>query len=157
LVTDPGTGQLVLQTTDTGAFDMLVDATRTITILVNGNVAQTVTPGQVIPNDADVRWTSLDGTPGQRSTFNTNSTERTGAGGVNDYVASDAADIHIFNVALQKSIVSTSETATTDASAVVVGEIVRYRVQVAIPEFASPTAFEFADLFPAGMQPLRLG
>jgi fimbrial isopeptide formation D2 family protein/uncharacterized repeat protein (TIGR01451 family) len=159
LVTDPGTGQLVLQTKAGTTFDLPVSATRTITIHVSGNLAQTVTPGQLIPNDADVRWTSLDGipNPNPRSTFNTNSTERTGAGGVNDYVASDEADIHILNVNLQKSIVSTSETATTDSSAVVVGEIVRYRVQVAIPDFASPTRFQFADLLPAGMQLLPGG
>ena len=61
-----------------------------------------MSPGQVIPNSAEVRWTSLDGDPGQRSTFTPDSTERTGAGGVNDYVAADGADINILNVELSK-------------------------------------------------------
>ena len=55
LVTDPGTGQLVLRTTAAGAFDMLVNATRTITIQVSGSLAQTLVPGQVIPNSAEVQ------------------------------------------------------------------------------------------------------
>lgn len=152
LVTDSGTGQLVLRTTAGGAFDLLVDPTRTITIQISGTLAQTVTPGQIVSNDAEVRWTSLDGDPGQRSTFNTNSTERTGAGGVNDYIADDGADITVISLELSKTMVSTSETATVDPSAVVVGEIVRYRVQVAIPDFATPTQFTFQDLLPAGME-----
>jgi hypothetical protein len=82
LVPDPANGnRLVLQTRAGGAFDLPVSATRTTTIRVNGILATTVTLGQVIPNDAEVRWTSLDGDPGQRSTFTPDSTERTGAGG----------------------------------------------------------------------------
>lgn len=151
LVTDGGTGRLLLRTTAAGAFDMLVDPARTITITVNGNIDANVQPGDVILNDADVHWTSLSGDPGQRSTFTPDATERTGAGGINDYFATDDAAIHILNVDLQKLIVTTSENATSDPEAVVIGEILRYRVQIAIPEFGTPTNFHFIDLLPAGM------
>ncbi|MBP3959943.1 isopeptide-forming domain-containing fimbrial protein [Gemmata sp. G18] len=158
LVPDPGNGnRLVLRTVAGGDFDLLVDAARTITITVVGNVATTVTVGQVIPNDAAVRWTSLNGVPGQRSPFTPDSTERTGAGGVNDYVATDGADINILNPQLFKAVKVTSETATGDPANVVVGEIVRYRVTVAIPEFGTPTSFQFVDLLPAGVQLLSDG
>jgi fimbrial isopeptide formation D2 family protein len=129
-----------------------VNAGRTITIQVNGTLAQTVIPGQIIPNSAEVRWTSMDGNPGQRSQFTPNSTERTGAGGVNDYLAVDGADITVLNVNLTKTVDSTSEDATDDSAAVVVGEIVRYRIQVAIPDFDVATGFRFVDLLPAGME-----
>lgn len=155
LVTDPITNRLVLQTAAGGDFDLLVDPTRTITIRVDGEISQTVTPGEVIPNTAEVQWTSLPGDPGVRSAFNPNSTERTGAdgiGGVNDYVAVDGVDIIIDSLVLTKTILSTSETATVDAAAVVVGEIVRYRVKVQIPDFGTPTSIQFADLLPTGMQ-----
>lgn len=157
LVTDPVTGRRVLQTPPGSTFDLPVAPARTITIRVTGNVAVTVTPGQIIPNTAEVRWTSLDGDPGQRSPFNPDSTERTGAGGVNDYRATDGAAIHILDVELTKTVVSTSEAATADPAAVVVGEVVRYRVQVAIPEFGTPTAFRFVDALPAGMRFLNDG
>src|SRR5262249_878759 len=152
-----GTGRLVLETAAGGDFDLPVSSTRTITITITGNIATTVTPGQVIPNTATVQWTSLDGDftnapNAPRSPFNPASTERTGAGGVNDYSNTDSADIQIRNLELQKTILSTSELATTDADAVVIGEIVRYRVQLAIPEFGTPTSFQFVDLLPAGMQ-----
>src|SRR5262249_8908759 len=74
LVTDSATGRLVLRTKAGGSFDMLVDTTRKITITVTGQIALSVQPGQVIPNDANVAWTSLPGNPGPRSTFNANST-----------------------------------------------------------------------------------
>lgn len=151
LVTDAGTGRLVLQTTAGGVFDLPVSDTRTITIQILGTVTTFVAPGQVIPNVAEVRWTSLDGDPGQRSPFTAASTERTGAGGVNDSLADDGASITVRSLLLTKSVVSTSENATTDPTAVVVGEVVRYRVQVAIPDFGTPTPFQFVDLLPAGM------
>ncbi|VTU01253.1 collagen-binding partial : Putative uncharacterized protein OS=uncultured prokaryote GN=HGMM_F48B01C05 PE=4 SV=1: Cna_B: Cna_B: Cna_B [Gemmataceae bacterium] len=154
LVTDPGTGRLVLRTRAGQSFDLPVSGTRSVTIRVTGSVATSVTPGQVVPNTAEVRWTSLNGDPGQRSAFTPASTERTGAdgaGGLNDYVATDAADINVLNVDLTKSVVSTSEAATTDPAAVVVGEVVRYRVVVAVPEFGTPTQFQFVDTLPAGM------
>jgi fimbrial isopeptide formation D2 family protein/uncharacterized repeat protein (TIGR01451 family) len=158
LATDVGTGQQVLQTVPGTSFDLPVSAIRTITIRVTGTLALAVTPGQLIPNDAEVRWTSLDGSPGQRSTFTPNSTERTGEGGPNDpnnYRATDDADINVRSVAVSKTIIATSENATIDPNHVVVGEIVRYRILVTIPEFGTPTNFQFVDLLPAGMQLLN--
>lgn len=132
------------------SFDMPVDGGRTITITITGFISPLVAPGQSIRNTAEAQWTSLDGEPGERSTFNPNSTERTGVGGLNDYVARDNATFTILNVDLSKRVVATSETATADDSEVVVGEIVRYRLEAAVPEGAA-VEFSIIDLLPPGM------
>ncbi len=149
------------------SFDMLVSA-RTITVTVNGTLSGAVLPGQSVTNTGTVRWSSLDGEPGQRSTFNTNSTERTGADGVggalNDYADNGAATLTVINVEPVKSIVSTSEAHTSEAGTgsnasprlVAVGEIARFRLQVRVPEGMSPN-FQIEDLLPNGLRFLNDG
>jgi uncharacterized repeat protein (TIGR01451 family)/fimbrial isopeptide formation D2 family protein len=119
-------------------------------ITYQATVDPTVNPGQVIPNTATDEWTSLPGNPGTRSVHNTDSTERDGSGGINDYSGSDLADLTINNVVPAKTIVATSEASTTGAD-VAVGEIVRYRLVVEIPESTSPN-LQLRDLLPAGLQ-----
>lgn len=135
------------------SFDLPVDGSRTITLTVSGTLPFFVTPGQVIVNEAGVQWTSLPGSPGPISPSNPNSVERTGTGvpAVNDYRTSDRATVSIQNVALTKSIVATSETATADPERVVVGEIVRFRLQAAVPESQS-NPFQFLDQLVSGFQ-----
>ena len=72
----------------------------------------TVTPGDVITNNAEVTWTSLPGNvTTAQSAYNTLSTERTGdpanpGGAANDYRATDPASVTIINPqALDKTIV----------------------------------------------------
>ncbi|MRR38027.1 isopeptide-forming domain-containing fimbrial protein, partial [bacterium] len=99
--------------------------------------------------------TSLDDTldspdtPTERSTYNTASIERTGAGGINDYTSSDSADVEINDIAPNKYLVATSE-ASTGGADVTIGEIVRYRLTVVIPEGTSSN-FQVLDLLPPGM------
>lgn len=145
-----------LRTANGADFDMAVDANRTITLQISGNLANTVTTGQVIPNNAETRWTSLPGDVGNLTLFNGNGSERTGAGGINDYVISDRVDLTVANPSAFKRIVATSANATTDPDRVVVGEIVRYRVAVAVPE-ATANSFQIRDAIPAGMQFLNDG
>jgi fimbrial isopeptide formation D2 family protein/uncharacterized repeat protein (TIGR01451 family) len=149
------------------SFDMLVSA-RTITITVNGTLSGAVLPGQSVTNTGAVQWSSLDGEPGQRSTFNANSTERTGADGVagalNDYADNGAATLTVNNVAPVKSIVSTSEAHTSEGGTgtnasprlVAIGEIARFRLQVRVPEGMSPN-FQIEDLLPNGLRYLNDG
>ena len=145
-----------LRTTPGTSFDLPVDNTRTITITIHGKlpaaVSGLVTPGDVINNTAAALWSSLDGdfsTP--RSTYNPNSVERTGAGGINDYRATASADLRVAGVGIDKSVVATSESATTNADRVVVGEIVRYRLEAVVPEGTS-TSLVLQDQIPAGLQ-----
>ncbi len=136
-------------------FDMLRSATRTITIEVGGTIAYCVNPGQTLTNNAIVKWTSLDGdyTSTPRSTYNSQSIERTGAGGVNDYSKTGTRGLPINTSSSSKSLVSTSETFTSDVTnppEVAIGEIVRYRLVQPIPEGTSPN-FQVHDYLPTGL------
>ena len=89
----------ILQTPAGVTFDMAHNATRTITITVNGTLAIHVRPDETIANTVQSRFTSLDGDPGTLSIYNANSTERTGANGpgagLNNY-ANNGANIAPF-------------------------------------------------------------
>jgi len=132
----------------------------TLEIIVQGTLDVSVNPDQDIDNTASVTWTSLDGTPGQRSTHNPDSTERTGADGegtdattLNNYADSDDARVTIDVFSNTKSIVRTSEDFTTTVSGterVAIGEIVRYRLEAEIPEGTSPD-LQILDRLPSGM------
>ncbi|NCC34647.1 MAG: DUF11 domain-containing protein, partial [Chloroflexia bacterium] len=121
-------------------------------------VETSVIPTQQLTNTATITWTSLPdlngtttnptdspntGTPGERDG------ERTGSGGVNDYRTSDDATLTIFVPVPEKSLVATSEAHTSDAN-VAIGEIVRYRLAVELPEGTSPS-LQLVDLLPAGL------
>jgi fimbrial isopeptide formation D2 family protein/uncharacterized repeat protein (TIGR01451 family) len=65
----------------------------------------------------------------------------------------DDADVRVQNVEVTKSIVSTSEAHTTVAGGVervTIGEIVRYQVEVALPE-GSLTDLQIRDVLPTGL------
>jgi len=124
-------------------------------ITYQATVDITVNPAQVIPNTATDQWTSLPGGPGQRSIHSTDSTERDGTGGVNDYAGSDPANVAVNNVVPAKTVVATSEASTTGSN-VAVGEIVRYRLVVELPETTSPN-LQLQDRLPTGLQFLNDG
>ncbi len=129
-------------------------------IVVRGTLDYSVVPNQSINNTATVTWTSLDGTPGQRSIHNPASTERTGAGGpgadgtvLNNYSASDATATTILSPINTKSIVITSEDFTTlvgGTERVAIGEIIRYRLIIQITEGSSPN-LQIVDNLPVGL------
>ncbi len=128
------------------------------TITFQATVDYSVTPGQTITNTATTTWSSLSGTVADRSTYNTDSDERTGADGVggalNDYASQGQTTVNINNTQPQKSLVATSEAHTgdpgDDTQRVAIGEIVRYRLVVQIPEGTSPN-FQIQDLLPTGL------
>jgi len=124
------------------------------TITFDATVQYAVSPGQTITNTAEVRWSSLSGTVNDRSPYNTDSDERDGSGGVNDYLASGSTNLTIQSAAPGKYLMTTSEVHTGAVSAtqrVAIGEIVRYRIVVQLPEGSSPN-FQIHDLLPAGLQ-----
>jgi len=150
----------ILRTKNGTTFDLPVSNTREITLTIKGTLSEEVVPGQVITNTATSEWTSLDGDPGQISSYNTNSTERTGSGSpaLNDYRGSSSADLKVTGLGLEKTIVATSESATSDATRVVPGEIVRYRLVAVIPEgTTATTSARIVDALPAGLQFLNDG
>jgi uncharacterized repeat protein (TIGR01451 family) len=138
----------------------------TVTVVVRGTWSGAA--GNVITNTAETRWTSLDGTPGNRAAAITgqNGVERTGddgalnGGALNDYRTGDGADIES-PVLVRKTIVATSELSTTPAVAhptaggtadrMAVGELVRYRLYVSVAEGLSRN-FQIRDYIPTGMR-----
>jgi hypothetical protein len=101
-------------------------------------------------------WSSLDGAPGVRSTYNGNSTERTGTYPVaqpNDYTDTGVAAVNV-NTSPQKLIVATSEAHTGNVGGreqLAIGEIARYRLTAVLPEGTS-TNLQIIDLLPQGLQ-----
>ncbi len=136
-----------------------LDPGETCTIAFDATVNYSVTPGQVITNTAETRWTSLPGAVADRSPYNTDSDERDGTGGLlgsgalNDYRTQGQAAVTINNVALNKYLLVTSEAhtgAVGGTERVVIGEIVRYRLVVQLPEGASVN-FQIQDQLPNGL------
>ncbi len=150
-----GAGLLELNT----AFNYDIDPAVTITLLITGTNFSGAT-GQLVNNIADLRWTSLDGTPGTRSTNNTSSTERTGADGeinsgvLNDYRDTDNAIIESPPI-VRKTIVATSEASTSDPNAAV-GEIMRFRLVASVAEGTAGN-FQIQDFLPTGFSFLNDG
>lgn len=139
------------------SFDLPYDAARTITIVIEGDLSGIAFPTQSIINIGTVYWTSLDGEAVDRSSYNTNSDERTGAGGVgsalDDYADNGSITFVVDNVVPVKSITATSEAFTGVLGGIqrlVVGEIVRYRLQVQIPEGTSVN-LQLRDILPSGL------
>ena len=132
---------------------------RTITFTITGTLAVYVEPG-TFNNTAVGTWSSLDGAPGVRSTYNGNSTERTGTYPVvqpNDYTDTGVAAVNV-NTSPQKLIVATSEAHTGNVGGreqLAIGEIARYRLTAVLPEGTS-TNLQIIDLLPQGLQLLEV-
>ncbi|MGE9290188.1 MAG: isopeptide-forming domain-containing fimbrial protein, partial [Puniceicoccales bacterium] len=129
-----------------------MEAGATLTIILSGTVSEDAGPGLSIDNSANVQWTSLDGdvTDISGNVAGDSDSERTGDGtGNNDYNDTDDASALIRELAVEKQLVSTSES-HTDGSDVVIGEIARYRLIVTIPE-GTLENFQIRDFLPDGL------
>ena len=148
-----------LQTPAGVSFDMLHNATRTITVTVNGTLAVHVRPNESISNTVQARFTSRDGDPGTLSIYNANSTERTGANGpgagLNNYANNGTTSVTIYDSTPVKSLPTSSES-TTSGSALTIGEVARYRVTTRLAE-GTATTFQLIDQLPTGLRMLNDG
>ncbi len=142
--------------TTTTPFNMPFSATRQIVLTITGSISYSASPSQSIQNTTLVRWTSMNGdfTTTPRSTYNSTSVERTGAdnvgGALNDYAKrSSVATFTVNTGSFTKFVLATSEGDTSDP-AVAIGEIVRYRTEIVVPEGTS-TGVQIRDLLPAGL------
>ena len=139
----------VLETIPGNEFDLLFG--ETVSITVDGILDVAVQPTETLTNDASICWTSIDGS----STF-----ERTGAdgeaGALNDYCASDNADITIDAPTLAKELVATSIVNANNANdEAVIGETVQYRITVDVPEGSIDSA-EIIDNLDLGLEFISL-
>lgn len=120
---------------------------RTITLKVTGTLAASVAPGQELDNAPAVTYSTLDGDVQNRSAFQNQSDER--------ILTADDSDTIIINTpVLTKSVVSTSEGSTTADGGfeeLTVGEVVRYRLVVELPE-STLDNFRLVDTLPDGLQ-----
>lgn len=123
-----------------------------IVITLSGVVNATAAGEAAIPNNVEVRWSSLDGTSNTTDTVNgerSGDDGRLNSGALNDYRVLSALLIPVTN-GIQVSRVGgvadtpppTNSSGATDTSGlletVVVGEIVRYRVAVLVPTGDNP-------------------
>lgn len=134
-----------------------VPLNREIVVTLTGVIADNVVPNELIVNQADIDWTSLNGDLGARSMFNTDSVERTGDqgpnGALNDYAHRNRARFRVTAEVFEKTIVATSESHTADLNGteqVAIGEIVRYRLVTTVPE-ATYIGTYLQDLMPDGL------
>jgi uncharacterized repeat protein (TIGR01451 family)/fimbrial isopeptide formation D2 family protein len=140
------------------------------TLTYKAILADNVPSGASYQNSAALAWTSLPGIhntlPTRLSTFNDVSTERTGnlsdpGTTANTYLRTSSVTVNVTQPAPVKSFVSTSEAGTSDTGLTVatntlveIGEIVRYRVAVTIPEGVTPNV-SIKDTLAPGLQYLN--
>jgi uncharacterized repeat protein (TIGR01451 family)/fimbrial isopeptide formation D2 family protein len=140
-----------LSTTGTGFDFPLSPSGRTITITIRGILSTRVPDGSSFVNTDTIQWTSLPGDPGEIIPGNPDSTERTGTGGVNNYVASSSATVTTIKPTVAKTLVSTSIVSPTNANnQAVIGELVNYKVVVTIPHGNTNNAV-LTDTLPSGL------
>ena len=129
------------------------DGARTITITVDGTIAPTNGPNDVLINNANAQWTSLDNVVGNRSTHTTDdSGERDGtnaADNTHDYTDTGTAAFFINAPVFNKSLFSTDQTETS-GSDVTIGEHVTFALLVSLPE-GTTAGLVVTDLLPTGL------
>ncbi len=113
-----------------------------------GTISGTIDAADTIYNDAIVKFTSLPGTPGSRSTYNTLAYERTGTASdpgstANDYTLTGSASVTI-NMPYVHKITPTPGTYT-------IGEEVIYPLLVTLPEGTSRSLL-IEDAVPGGLE-----
>lgn len=126
---------------------------RTITLTINGTIAPTNGPNDIITNTANAQWTSLDGAVASRSSFTTaDSGERDGSNPTSntaDYSDGGTAAFAINPPVFAKSLFGTDQTETSGSN-VTIGERVTYALLVTIPE-GTTAGISIVDLMPAGL------
>ena len=124
-----------------------------ITLQYQATLNISVTPGQLIANTADVTWESTSDTTNSGA-YNGNRNGSSGAGGLNDYFATSSASFTTNTITAEKSIVGSSQSFTSIAgnnlsANAAIGELLRYRLSVLIPQGTLP-AFTLKDTMPIG-------
>ncbi len=125
------------------------------TITFTGTITASVTPNQLIGNTGNIIWTSLNGV---------DINERDGSGGMNNYSASSTASFSSQAFVPVKSIVSTTAAHTAEtgngsvgsARDLTIGEVIRYRLTVTIPE-GTVSQLQLLDTLPIGFTFLNDG
>ncbi len=127
----------------TASWDSLAQ-NATIVLHYQATLDTTVPSGAVYTNTATVTWTSLPGADAGERTGDDGS-----AGSPDNYARTATATVTVTQPAPVKTLVTTSETDTLTTH-VAIGEVVRFRVVVTIPEGTTPSV-TLTDLIPSGL------
>jgi fimbrial isopeptide formation D2 family protein len=134
-----------------------------IVLVVRGTVNAQAAAVSSFDSNSVVRWSSIDSTDNRAASQDAN--ERTGADGVggalNDYAVQDGAPVNVVPLAPSLSHVggladTAAPSPTTAAENVAIGEIVRYRGVVRIPE-GSISDFNIQANLPSGLSYINDG
>lgn len=176
VVFDPGTGPEGEITATWSTFAVGAVSTIDVTVRVDDGLPT----DRVIPNTANVVYSSLPGDPGDGGFTGYNpgvdagnpafapstppvAVERTGdpldpGGAVNDYTRSNSANVTVINpIGIDKMVVDTSENHTGADSTpggpvqAAIGEVVRYEVRIRLPQ-ATSTNVQLVDVLGSGLE-----
>ena len=148
-----GTLQVNAATDPSGIFLSRLAGNNAVTINVQGTLLQGVNPGQVVPNTANVTYTSE---PGPNGTGNATpgaagspTGERTGNGtNPNLYTSTSTVNLTVPKPTLAKSLFGTSLVDTAAAN-VTIGESETFALKVTLPQGTTP-GLVLTDALPAG-------
>lgn len=126
---------------------------RTITLTVNGSIAPTNGPNDIVVNNANAQWTSLDGDVTTRSAATSEDDgERDGSNPLldtSDYENTGSASFSINPPEFTKTLFGTDQTETSGTD-VTIGERVTYALTVTIPE-GETDGIVVVDQLPEGL------
>lgn len=124
-----------------------------IDITFDAVLTNDVAPGTTVDNSAELNWTSLPGPNGTTSNPTGSATpgasgsetgERDGSGGVNDYTAEAVASVTIPGVGLVKRVIATDQPTSGDAqhragvTDLLIGEQATFEIVATLPEGETP-------------------
>ena len=131
-----------------------LDLGEVLVLEIRGTIPDTVETGDTADSTATVTWTSLDGEVSDRSTHTaTGDEERTGAGGDNDYTASDNAEFTITGAPeiTTELVGSQLDNGVDNGNAdAVPGELVTFRTTITVPE-GTTSGVELKELLDPGL------
>lgn len=129
-----------LQIINPDGFDLSgADPARTITFTVTGTASIDIAAGETYTTDAGATFTSLDGNVADRSTYNTESDERSYDPTMtrlhDDYLASSSSSITMAEPSVTKTLTTTEINLTgNDHTQATIGELVTYTVVITLPQ-----------------------
>ena len=151
-----------------------VAANDNIAVIYNADIINSIEPNYQFDNTTNLTYSTLPGegtqgndtgstTPGTSGVETGERNGDDGIDGINNYVGSDTTTLNTPGLAATKSIVATSEASTPETDNgianpkdLTIGEVVRYRLLVEIPE-GQINDIQVADILPAGLRYLDDG
>lgn len=135
-----------LRTATPNTFDLLLG--ESVVITIQGQVAPTVFPTQILSNAATTNWTSIDGTDANERNGDDGS-----GGALDDYAETSSAAVAVVaTIEVTKDLINTSVVTSNNSNTeAVIGELIQYQVTVELPE-AVISGSELIDTLDLGLE-----